>query len=75
MLLLLVLAVGGWATLWMAVVAGAIFAEKVLPYGDRLSRAFALALVALGLWIAVAPGSVPGLVEPGDSPMPMQMAP
>lgn len=74
-LMLALFALGVMSLFWMAVVAGAIFAEKVLPYGDRLSRAFALALVALGLWIAVAPGSVPGLVEPGDSPMPMQMAP
>jgi predicted metal-binding membrane protein len=52
---------------WMAAVAGLIFAQKILPYGDRLTRVFALAFVATGAWIAAAPGSVPGLTEP-DSP-------
>jgi hypothetical protein len=54
--------------LLMAVVAAAIFAEKVLPRGDRLSRMLALALVVLGIWIAFSASSVPGLTEPGGSP-------
>jgi hypothetical protein len=54
----------------MVIVAAVIFAEKVLPVGERLTTAFALALVALGIWIAVAPGSVPFLTEPGGT-MPM----
>jgi predicted metal-binding membrane protein len=53
---------------WMAVVAGVIFAEKVLPHGFRLSRAAGVALVALGIWVAVSPSSVPGLTEPGGGP-------
>ena len=52
---------------WMAVVAALIFTQKILPYGDRLTRAFAVAFVAAGAWIAIAPGSVPGLTQP-DSP-------
>jgi hypothetical protein len=32
---------------------------------------FALALVGLGIWIALAPGSVPFLTQPGGMPMPM----
>jgi predicted metal-binding membrane protein len=52
---------------WMAVVAALIFAQKILPYGDRLTRVFAVAFVAAGVWIAAAPGSVPGLTQP-DSP-------
>jgi predicted metal-binding membrane protein len=63
---------GVMSIFWMAVVAAAIFAEKVLPRGDRLSRAFALALVVLGIWVAVSPSSVPGLTEPDGSPS-MQM--
>jgi len=55
----------------MAVVGALIFAEKVLPFGERLSRVFALAFVALGIWVAAAPGSVPGLTQPH----PMQMQP
>jgi predicted metal-binding membrane protein len=61
-------ALGVMSLLWMAVVAAAIFAEKVLPGGVRLSRAVALALVVLGIWVLTAPGSVPGLKEPGGSP-------
>jgi hypothetical protein len=52
----------------MAVVAVAIFAEKVLPRGPRLAPVFAVALVALGIWVGVSPASVPGLTEPGGSP-------
>ena len=57
----------------MAAVAGIIFAEKVLPYGLRLSRGFALAFIVLGIWIAAAPSSVPGLTEPNKTPSMMQM--
>jgi predicted metal-binding membrane protein len=59
---------GAMSLFWMAVVAGAIFAEKVLPRGPRLAPVFAVALVALGIWVAVSPASVPGLTEPGRSP-------
>ena len=56
---------------WMAVIAGVIFAEKVLPYGVHLSKAFAVGFVALGIWIAAAPGSVPGVTEPRGGAMHM----
>jgi predicted metal-binding membrane protein len=59
---------GVMSLFWMAVVAVAIFAEKVLPRGPRFAPAFAVALVALGIWIGVSPASVPGLTEPGGSP-------
>jgi predicted metal-binding membrane protein len=61
---------GVMSLFWMAVVAAAIFAEKVLPRGPRLTPAFALALVVLGIWVAVSPGSVPGLTQPGGGEMP-----
>jgi predicted metal-binding membrane protein len=53
---------------WMAVVAVVIFVEKVLPLGPRLVPLLAVAAVALGIWVAVSPGSVPALTEPGGSP-------
>jgi predicted metal-binding membrane protein len=59
---------GAMSLFWMAVVAVAIFAEKVLPRGPQLAFVFAVALVALGIWVAVSPASVPGLTEPGRSP-------
>jgi predicted metal-binding membrane protein len=63
-LMAVLFALGVMSLTWMVVVAGAIFAEKVLPRGPRLSRAVGLALIVLGVWVAVSPGSVPGLTEP-----------
>jgi predicted metal-binding membrane protein len=63
-------ALGVMSLLWMAVVAAVIFVEKVLPRGMRLAGVVGLALIVLGIWVAVSPGSVPGLTEPS---MGMQM--
>ncbi len=63
-LMLVLFAVGVMSILWMAVVALIVLAEKVLPPGERIARALAVALLAFGVWIAVAPGSVPGLTDP-----------
>jgi predicted metal-binding membrane protein len=59
---------GVMSLFWMAVIAVAIFAEKVLLRGPRLAPMLAVALVALGIWVAVSPASVPGLTEPDSSP-------
>ena len=67
-LMVVLFALGVMSVLWMAVIAGVIFAEKVLPHGLRLPRAVAPALVLLGIWMAVWPSSVPGLTEPDRSP-------
>jgi predicted metal-binding membrane protein len=64
-LMLVLFAVGVMSLFWMAVVAAVVLAEKALPGGDRATRAVGIGLVVLGLWIAVAPGSVPNLTEPG----------
>jgi predicted metal-binding membrane protein len=73
-LMLVLFALGVMSLFWMAVVAAAIFAEKVLPHGLRLSRVLAPALVVLGIWVAMAPASVPGLTEPDRAPaMEMEM--
>src|SRR5262249_38820750 len=72
-LMVALFALGVMSLFWMAVVAAAIFVEKVLPYGDRFAPVLAVALVALGVWVAVDPGSVPGLTIPGRMPMDMQM--
>ncbi len=69
--MLILFAVGVMSIVWMLVVAALIFAEKVLPVGERLSRAFAIGFVAVGIWVAAAPSSVPGLTQPG-SPQAMQ---
>jgi predicted metal-binding membrane protein len=64
-LMLVLFAVGVMSLFWMAVIAAVIFVEKVLPQGFALTRAVAVGLVVLGLSVAVAPASVPGLTEPG----------
>jgi predicted metal-binding membrane protein len=65
-LMLALFALGIMSLFWMAVVAAVIFAEKLVPRGQRLPAVFATLLVGLGVWVASAPGSVPGLVEPNS---------
>ncbi len=73
-LMAVLFAVGVMSIFWMVVVAAVIFAEKVLPIGLRLSRIVGVALVALGLWLALSPSSVPMLTEPDEAPaMHMEM--
>jgi predicted metal-binding membrane protein len=72
-LMAVLFALGVMSLLWMAVIAVAIFAEKVLPHGVRLARVVALVLIALGVWVASSPTSVPLLTEPDGAPsMPIQ---
>jgi predicted metal-binding membrane protein len=66
-LMVVLFALGVMSLTWMAVVAGLIFAQKVLPRGEALTRVFAVALIGAGIWVAASPGSVPGLTLP-DSP-------
>jgi predicted metal-binding membrane protein len=70
-LMLTLVVLGVMSITWMAVVAAIIFAEKVLPGGQRMTVAVAVCLIGIGAWIASAPGSVPGLTEPGGMEMPM----
>jgi len=63
-LMVVLFALGVMSVVWMVVVAGVIFAEKVLPQGLRLTRVVAIALLALGIWVAFSPSTVPGLTEP-----------
>jgi predicted metal-binding membrane protein len=66
-LMVILFALGVMSLVWMLVVAAVIFAEKVLPYGLRLARVFAVAFVAVGVWVAGSPGSVPGLTQPDSN--------
>jgi predicted metal-binding membrane protein len=65
-LMLVLFALGVMSLTWMAIVAGLIFIQKVLPRGERLTRLFAVSFVAAGAWVAFAPGSVPGLTLPNS---------
>jgi predicted metal-binding membrane protein len=67
-LMAVLFALGVMSVVWMVVVAGVIFAEKVLPQGLRLTRPIAIALLALAIWVAFSPGTLPGLTEPGMAP-------
>ena len=67
-LMLILFALGAMSLVWMALIAGLIFAEKVLPFGTRLPALLAISFVLLGAWVAAAPGSVPALTEPGKAP-------
>ena len=70
-LMLALFALGVMSLFWTALVAAAIFAEKVLPHGQRVARVLALALVVLGALVAFTPGHVPQLTQPA----PMEMSP
>jgi predicted metal-binding membrane protein len=72
-LMLALFALGVMSLTWMAVIAVTIFTQKVLPAGNRLAPFFALAFVALGVWVAVSPASVPGLHMPGQGEPAMRM--
>jgi predicted metal-binding membrane protein len=75
-LMLVLFSLGVMSLVWMAAIAGVIFAEKVLPWDERLTRVIGVAFVVLGLWIMVAPDTVPGLTDPGSDTGPsMQMEP
>ena len=66
-LMVVLFALGVMSIFWMAVVAAVIFVEKVTPFGARLTRPLALALVAFGLWVGASPSTVPGLTDPGET--------
>ncbi len=66
-------ALGVMSVTWMAVVAGLIAIEKVLPWRRTSTYGTALVLLALGVLVFVAPDAVPGLTLP-DHQMP-SMAP
>lgn len=75
-LMIALFGIGVMSLTWMALVSLAILAEKCLPAGRRITIAVGTALLALGLWIVVAPATVPGLGAPrGRAAMGMDAAP
>ena len=74
-LMLVLFAVGVMSITWMVVVSAIVFAEKVLPAGERVARVLAAVLVSFGLWVAVAPDSVPALTRPGPDQKMQEMLP
>jgi predicted metal-binding membrane protein len=49
---------------WMLVIAVLVLVQKLLPAKPAIDVPVALAIVALGMWILMAPTSVPGLMPP-----------
>jgi len=63
-LMAVLLAVGVMSVAWMAVIAVLVLAQKLLPARAAIDVPLALAITGLGIWILLAPGSVPGLTPP-----------
>jgi predicted metal-binding membrane protein len=64
-------ALGVMSIAWTAFVAALIAVEKILPWRRVATYGTAAVLLALGLFVLIAPSAVPGLTIPDTSPMPM----
>jgi predicted metal-binding membrane protein len=62
--MLMLVAVGVMSLTWMAVTAGVVLAQKLLPPRAAIDVPLALAIIGLGVLIVIAPSSVPGLIPP-----------
>ena len=63
-LMVMLVALGVMSVTWMFLMAALVFAQKLLPAKPAVDVPLALALVAFGILIIAAPGSVPGLMLP-----------
>lgn len=61
-LMLVLLAVGVASVSWTAVIAVVVLAQKLLPPRATVDVPLALAIIVIGVLIAIAPSSVPGLM-------------
>jgi predicted metal-binding membrane protein len=62
-------ALGIMSITWMAVVAGLIALEKLLPWRRVAAFGTAALLVSLGVLMLMAPSAIPGLTTPSPGPM------
>jgi predicted metal-binding membrane protein len=63
-LMVMLVALGVMSVTWMSVIAVLVLAQKLLPAKAAVDMPLALAIIGLGIWIVLAPASVPGLVPP-----------
>jgi predicted metal-binding membrane protein len=63
-LMLMWVALGVMSIVWMSVIAAVVLVQKLLPGKAAVDVPLALAIVGLGIWIVLAPSSVPGLMPP-----------
>ena len=62
-------ALGIMSLAWMALVAGLIAFEKLIPSRRVATYGTAAALLTLGMLLLLAPDAIPGLTAPGDGSM------
>ncbi len=60
----MLVALGVMSVTWMSVTAILVLAQKLLPPKAAVDVPVALAITGLGIWIILAPSSVPGLTPP-----------
>lgn len=58
-------ALGVMSVTWMVIVAVLITAERVLPWPRPAVYGVAVVLLVVGVWLAFAPGDLPGFTVPG----------
>lgn len=63
-LMAVMFAVGAMNLVWMGLLTLLMFAEKIFPFGQKLTLPIAIFLWMMGIWIAVSPDSVPFLKNP-----------
>jgi predicted metal-binding membrane protein len=61
-LFLVLILLGMMNLVWMGVVTAIVFAEKVLPQGERLSRLVGFTMITVGVLLLVRPDSLPALI-------------
>ena len=61
---LMLVALGVMSVTWMAAITVVVLAQKLLPAKTAIDVPEGLAIVGLGIWILLAPASVPGLTPP-----------
>src|SRR6266511_1441896 len=60
-LMLMLVALGVMSLVWMSIIAAVVLAQKLLPAKAAIDVPVAVAILGLGIWIILAPASVPGL--------------
>ena len=63
-LMVMLVALGVMSVTWMLVIAVLVLVQKLLPAKAAVDVPLALAIIGFGIWIILAPASVPGLVPP-----------
>jgi predicted metal-binding membrane protein len=63
-LMAMLVALGVMSVTWMSVTAILVLAQKLLPPKAAVDVPLALAITGLGIWIILAPSSLPGLTPP-----------